>query len=142
VFAFIGKPVGTGAQSMEPNSPSLQALQSTNVFSPIIGVAPTPLSFTEGALDVLISAFLPGQTVPSILNQVNDTIVPISSQSGGNPDAVTIPGIVHTNLCGVFGALCSDTGETASQTFWQQAYYWLTGGPGTAPSTGFTSSDS
>jgi hypothetical protein len=35
----------------------------------------------------------------------------------------------------VVSLVCPDTGETQSQAFWTQAYYWLTGGIGTAPAS-------
>ena len=151
VMASNGNYVDTGVQSLEPGSPQLQALLPSNTFSAIVGQAPTnPMSTTEGWLDNLIGGFLPGQSVATILGgQPNDTIVPVNSQSSGlaacqvgNPSAqceVTIPGIVHTPVCPLG---CSDTGETQKQAVWAQAYYWLTGGTGTAPAPSLTSSTS
>ncbi len=140
LFSLLGKPIDTGAQSLEPGSPQLFALSSSNIFSAIVGSAPTsPISATESLLDVVIAAFLPGQTVASILNnQLNDTIVPIASQDPpGTYDTATVEGIVHTSVCGP----CS-MGETASPAVWQQAYWWLTGGTAYAPTEGLTASAS
>jgi uncharacterized repeat protein (TIGR01451 family) len=136
VMASSGNTVGAGVKSLELGSPQLGALLSSNVFDAIAGQAPTnPMSTTEGWLDSLIGGFLPGQSVATILGgQPNDTIVPVSSQAPGSPgqaDAATVSGIVHTPVCPLG---CSDTGETQSTAVWQQAYYWLTGGTGTAPS--------
>jgi len=134
ISQFAG-PVDTGVQSMAVNSQQLQALSPTNEFAAIIGQAPTsPESVTERLLDLLIFAFLPGQSVASILNQSNDTIVPFSSQSPssvGQTDTAIFPGIVHDNLS-------SDVGETQSPAVRAQAYYWLTGSRGrsSAPSLG------
>jgi pimeloyl-ACP methyl ester carboxylesterase len=136
VMGSLGKQVSTGAQSLEPGSPELNFLLPSNVFSAIVGSAP-PVSETEGLLDVLINAFLPGQTVSSLLNNhANDTVVDVFSQNpGGAADTATITGLVHTAICDapVLSAVCVDTGETASPAFWAQAYYWLTGGAGTVP---------
>ncbi len=152
----LHKPIGGAVQSMEPGSSQLFALSSANVFSSIVGVAPASLgSATEKLWDVLIKAFLPLQTVSSILNnQLNDTIVPITSQDPpGTFDTAAIPGIVHTNLCDALppwvlalaslASFCSsDIGETQSQTIWAQAFWWLTGGTAYAPSASLISSTS
>src|ERR1019366_8722996 len=126
---------------METGSAQLLALSSANNFSTIVGTAPPGVgSTTEKLLDALIGAFLPGQTVGNILNSLNDTIVPITSQNPpGSQDAATISGIVHANLCDALRSAlpglsaivplsCTDTGETQSPTFWSQAFWWLTGG--------------
>ena len=118
VMAAIGRPVGTGTQSLEPGSSSLQALSATNAFQAIVGDATgSPESVSEELLDILISAFLPGLTVANVLNEDNDTIVGISSQGPSGSAATTIPGIVHANLCGAIAVpswLCPDVGETQS----------------------------
>ena len=139
IFGIIGKPIDSGVQSLEPESPQLESLSSQNTFSAIVGTAPQ-LSVTKLALNILISAFLPGESVDSILdNQPNDTIVPTASQNPGPPSVervATISGIVHTNLCQDIPSVllnCPDTGETQSQDVWQQALFWLTGGPGNVP---------
>lgn len=140
VMSALGKPVDTGVQSMEPNSSQIEALLPTNEFATIVGEAPTsPPSVTEDLLDTLIGAFLPLQSVASILNQLNDTVVPINSQNPprGPTDSATVSGIVHASFC-LLGQ-CSDTDEPHSQSVWAQAYYWLTGGIGIAPSAGITS---
>ena len=127
VMGAMGKPVYLGAQSLEPNSPQLQDLLPSNQFSAIVGQAPTsPISCTEFALDLLINAFLPLQTVGTILGQANDTIVPIGSQNPGSAGQ-TISGIEHTAICSW------DEGETQSPSVWSQAFYWLTGGTGPSP---------
>jgi pimeloyl-ACP methyl ester carboxylesterase len=127
----LGRPVDTGVLSLEPDSPEIQALLPSNEFTAIVGEAPSPLSPTEFLLDLLISAFLPGQSVLSILGyQPNDTIVPVSSQSpqsSGQTGSATVPGIVHGGIC------CGDVDETHSTVVWAQAYNWLTGGSGTVP---------
>jgi probable HAF family extracellular repeat protein len=138
VLGVIGDSVDTGAQSLAPGSSQLQALSPTNVFSAIVGTAPT-LSTTEVLLNVLIGAFLPGQTVSTIMSgQPNDTIVPVSSQDPPRAaDMATIPEVVHTSICGSY---CLDVGEAASQAVWAQAYWWLTGGIASAPVASLTSS--
>jgi len=123
--------------SLEPNSGQLQTLSLSNVFSAIVGTAPSS-SFTERALNALIGAYAPGETLTSILNsETNDTIVPVLSQDPIQAsDTAIIPNIVHTSLCSVIPISswqCSDTGETASLAVWNQAYFWLTGGTGAAP---------
>ena len=132
VMAALGKQVGPGSQSLEPGSSPIQALSPAHVFRAIVGNATvSPQSKSEGLLNVLIGAFLPGQTVASILNhEDNDTIVPVSSQNPPLPgvaDVATVMGIVHASLS------AGDTGETQSPAVWAQAYYWLIGGAGTAP---------
>jgi hypothetical protein len=126
-------------QSLEPNSPQLQALLPAGGYDAMIGEAPTnPISVTEGVLDQLIGGFLPNQTISTILGgQLSDMIVPINSQapgpSSGQADRATVSGVVHANLCDglpVISAFCSDVGETQSSSVWAQAYYWLTGGTG------------
>jgi probable HAF family extracellular repeat protein len=129
VMASMGKQVSTGVESLEPGSPELLHLQQSATFRAIVGNAPTsPISATQAALDTLINAFLPGQTVGSILNhEPSDTIVPASSQSPSGSeviDSATVNGIVHTRVAG------SDIAETRSPQVWSQAYYWLTGGEG------------
>ena len=126
----FGRPVGAGVQSLDPTwlQGPLYALSASNQFAAIVGEAPSPLSLTEIELDLLINAFLPLQTVSSILSgQPNDTIVPTGSQAGGRTDSQTIPGIVHTALNSL------DIGETMSPAVWAQAYWWLTGGTGPPP---------
>ena len=145
LMAKFGMPVGAGTESMEPGSTQIKGLSASNEFRAIIGDATVlPESLSEQILDDLIGAFLPGKTVANILNEPNDMVVPISSQDplSGVTDAATIMGVVHTNLCAdipVISWICSDTGETQSQTVWGQAYYWLTGGTGTAPAARPTS---
>ena len=127
----LGRPVDTGVQSLQFGSPQEVLSPPSNEFAAIVGQAPSPLSPTEFLLDLLISAFLPGQSVLSILGyQPNDTIVPVSSQSplsSGQTDSATVSGIVHGAIC------CGDVDETHSPVVWAQAYYWLTGGTGTVP---------
>ena len=151
VFVSNGNTVSTGVRSLEPNSMQLQELSPTSTFSAIVGEAPTNLiSTTELVLDNIIGGFLPGQSVATILAQVNDTIVPVYSQgpclqgltqtctaATGQADTATVNGVVHASLCQGWSfigvSLCPDTGETQSAAFWAQAYWWLTGGTGTAP---------
>jgi pimeloyl-ACP methyl ester carboxylesterase len=132
--------VNTGAQSLAPNSPQLQLLSPTNVFSAIVGQAPDSITVlsTEWDLNWVIGDFLPGQTVASILNSppdTNDTIVAATSQdpvgAANIADTATICNIVHTALPG-----SGDTGETGSQAVWDQVDSWLLGGTGQAPGTG------
>jgi len=127
--SLLGKPIDTAVQSLEPNSPQLQALSSSNQFDAIVGEAPTPISQTEALLDLLTSIYIPPQTDLSILGgQVNDTIVPFSSQTPScGSTCATVPGIVHASLVSV------DCGETHSATVWAQVFHWLTGGVGDAP---------
>jgi pimeloyl-ACP methyl ester carboxylesterase len=133
VFAAEGRSVTNGAVlSMEPTNPVLTGLQPRN-YAAVGGQAPVsngslPGSWTETYLDFLINAFLPFQTVQSILGTTqHDTIVPLTSQLSGTGGAETINGIVHTALSS------SDTGETASTAVWNQVLYWLQGGVGAAP---------
>jgi len=130
VMATQGKAVYTGVQSLEPASPDLNALSTSNIFDAIEGDAPSG-SGTEGILNALVGGFLPGQTIYSILGTtLHDTIVPYSSQVPSNAtDSASIDGIVHTAIW------LQDTGETASSAVWQQAYYWLTGGTGQVPAS-------
>src|SRR5579862_835785 len=140
-FNSIGKKVDTALVSMEPGSTQLGML---NVQTPykVVGLSTVPAQFpsqvTEPLLNTIIGGFLPLKTVETILlTNDHDTIVSTSSQSDNDPSAITIPGIVHANLCGAVylpNLLCPDIGETASPVFWAQAYWWLTGGgPGTSP---------
>ena len=149
-LAKLGKQVGAASKSLEPNSMSLQAIAASNnggsnTFRAIVGDSTTPYtvpynppqSTTEKLLDLLIGAFVPGQTVLSLLNnEDSDTIVPVSSQNPSSPAAIetaVVPGAVHTNVCAdlpVISLFCQDTGETADAIVWAQAYWWLTGGAG------------
>ena len=135
VMNVLDKPVGTGVESLEPAYPPLARL-SSSTFSAITGEAP-PSSLTEGLLDALITPWLPGQSVASILGEPNDTIVDADSQQpgpvDGQIDSATVKGVVHSSIC-VLG-FCPDVGETQSPQVWQQAYYWLTG-ISPAPSSG------
>ncbi len=128
---LLHRPIDSGVQSLEPQSPQLQSLSSSNVFDAITGTAPT-FSATELLLNLLITVFLPGQSVDSILkNQPNDTLVTTTSQAGGENQCMTpqpaqpcsapISGIVHTDIAG------TDIGETASPQVWDAALYWLAG---------------
>ena len=103
MMGLLGKNIDTAVQSMEPGSLQLKALSPSNVFSAIVGTAPILLSATEAGLDAVLSGFLPGQTVASIVGQPNDTIVPAASETGGEPIcavgvglacAMTIPDLV------------------------------------------------
>ncbi|HUB80122.1 MAG TPA: hypothetical protein VMB03_15055, partial [Bryobacteraceae bacterium] len=131
VMTALGKPPGAGAASMEPGSAALESLSSSNVFSAIAGASPSPISTTESLLDIAIGAFLPGSTVANILNSTNDTLATTASQDppGAADSAPAIAGIVSSSLC----SSCNQA-ETASPAAWAQAYYWLTGGTGAAPS--------
>jgi len=136
----LHKKVDSATLAMEPNSTDLASISSATFYRAIIGQAPTlqptptPGAFSdyaEGRLNYLVSAFVPpieGTTISGIMGTSDhDTIVPGASQQGTDPNAVTIAGIVHTNL----GSL--DIGETRSPDFWSQALFWLTGGSRAAP---------
>ena len=142
-FNSMGKTVDTGVLSLEPGSSALNTLSSSNQFSAVEGVASFN-SVTELLMNEIVGGFLPQQTVESILGTtVHDTIVPGSSQDPpGAADTTLIPGIEHINLCDGLPPLvlsvlppCSDTGEPLSQAVWNQAYWWLTGGTGSAPAS-------
>jgi uncharacterized repeat protein (TIGR01451 family) len=128
VMSMLGDTVDTGAQSLAPNSSQLQRLLPSSYYA-IEGVASSP-SCTEGLLNLLINAFVPGKTVQSLLGTPHDTIVAESSQIAGAALSYPIPGIVHTNL-----APCWNVGETASLDVWTRVYQWLTG---TQPPTSFS----
>jgi probable HAF family extracellular repeat protein len=128
VMTVLGRPLAAGAQSIEPNSTALDSLSSTTSFSAMAGSAPSPPASSESATDILIGAFLSGQTVSTILNgQANDTLIPDASQipSGSSDSAPAIENIVHQSSCGA-----CDVAETVSTSVWAQAYHWLTGGTG------------
>ena len=139
-MGVTGHAVGTGVLSLEPGSQDIESLSELNSFSTITGTAPgSDSSFTEQFLDLILLAFVPGDTVANTLGIPNDTIVPAPSQSPPNAqvlDAVSVPGIVHTSICSGYGAVstvCGDVGETQSNAVFSQVYYWLTGGTGSAP---------
>ncbi len=152
-FRAIGRTVDTGVLSFVPSTYPLNALDPQNHFGAIVGLAPhillVPSSATELFLNQVILDFLPGlQSVGTILGTtLHDTIVPASSQNPSSPgqtDSATVSGIVHANLCllPVISLVCPDIGETASPDVWAQAYYWLSGGTGTAPVAGVSSNAS
>ena len=130
VMSALGKSASTGAAAMQPGSPALQSLSSSDVFSAMVGTSPSPLSTTESLLDIVIGAFLPGSTIANILGGGQDTLAAASSQDPPTAADTALPvsGVVSSSLCG-----SCDLGETASPSVWAQAYYWLTGGTGTAP---------
>ncbi len=82
VMNLLGKPVGTGVESLEPAYPRLAQL-SLSPFSAITGDAP-PSSLIGDILSGLIKCWLPGQSLASILGQANDTIVSADSQGPGS----------------------------------------------------------
>jgi hypothetical protein len=125
VFDLTGHTVDSAVASLSPGSTQISNLSSSS-FDAVVGEAPTnPLSTTESTLNAIIGAFLPNQTVNSILGgQASDTIVPVGSASAGSADCAAVPGIVHAAM----GA--PDTGETKSGAVWVQAFHWLTGGSG------------
>jgi pimeloyl-ACP methyl ester carboxylesterase len=129
-MGFLGRPVDAAVQSLEAGIPS--STQGVT-YDSIVGNAPpdlaagAPGSLTEAALDLALAAFVPGETVTSVLGTPNDTIVPADSQSTGAQDTSTVSGIVHTAI------VPTDTGETASSCVWNQALYWLMGGTGSTP---------
>jgi Chitobiase/beta-hexosaminidase C-terminal domain/Palmitoyl protein thioesterase len=131
---LLGKPIDTAIESLEPSSQQLQDLSFSNQFDAVVGEAPTPISETETFLDLLMSIYIPPQTDLSILGgQVNDTIVPFSSQAPScGSTCATVPGIVHAALT-FPGTAPLDCGETHSAIVWAQAFHWLTGGTGDAP---------
>jgi probable HAF family extracellular repeat protein len=131
LLSSLGKSPSTGAISMEPGSAALESLSSSSALSAMTGAAPSPISTTESLLDIAIGAFVPGATVANILGSTNDTLAATSSQDPPTAadSALAISGVVSSSLCGA-----CDLGETASPAVWAQAYYWLTGGTGTAPS--------
>jgi hypothetical protein len=127
LFLDIGKPIGPGAISLENG---IQNQQSP--YSSMVGLKPAQ-STTETALNWLVGAFIPGQTIDSILQtDNNDTLVSQASQQSGASDSASISGLVHTSVCPtIFGIeTCSDVGETRSGFFFYQALYWLMGGQG------------
>jgi hypothetical protein len=119
VLSLAGKPIGSAVQSLETGYPLY-----SQKYSSIEGQAPDP-SITGLYLNAAINAFVPGNTVDSILGTPNDTIVPGGQQIVGSSQSATIQGIVHTAL-----PLTPDVGETQSQDVWNQAVYWLLGGTG------------
>jgi probable HAF family extracellular repeat protein len=131
VMSAIGRPLSAGAMAIEPGSAALLALSSKNVFSAMAGAAPSSISTTESLLDIAIGAFIPSQTVSSILGSTNDTIVTTASQDppGAANSASPVSGVVSSSLCG-----SCNVAEMADPGVWAQAYYWLTGGTGTDPS--------
>ncbi|MGC2299258.1 MAG: FG-GAP-like repeat-containing protein [Acidobacteriaceae bacterium] len=127
-FDLLGLPIDSAVQSLEPGSPQLTALSSSTQYDSIVGESPSPISLTEGAVDLLILAFDPPKTVSSILNgQLNDVVVPIASQTGNCYWCTTVPDVVHTGIVEV------DCDEKHNEVVWSQAYYLLTGGTGNGP---------
>ncbi len=129
VFSVAGLPIDTGVASLEPGSPQITGLSSSTPYNAIVGESPSPISLTEGIIDAVILAFIPPQTVSSILGfQNNDVVVPIESQA---PTCgilcATVPDVVHTAMFGF------DCDEKHNQIVWDQTFHWLTGGVGTPP---------
>jgi YVTN family beta-propeller protein len=138
--AYLQRRIDTGTMAMEPRSSDLALLPATSYRAiigqaPVFQTAPTPSPFSdyaEGQLNYLVSAFVsppsPPQTISGIMQTIDhDTIVPVASQQGSDPNAVTVTGIVHANL----GS--ADIAETESPDVWNQALFWLLGGTGAAP---------
>jgi pimeloyl-ACP methyl ester carboxylesterase len=129
VFSLAGLPIDTGVASLEPGSPQIAGLSSSTPYNAIVGESPSPISLTEGIIDAVILAFIPPQTISSILDdQKNDVVVPIGSQAPScGILCVTVPDVVHT---GMFGFDCD---EKHNEIVWEWAFYWLTGGVEPAP---------
>jgi len=127
VLATQDMKVGTGTQSLEPGSKELLGLSDQNKYFSMAGWSPLlPHSHTEIGLDAFLKAYLPGETVDSILGDPNDTIVAAKSQKGTPVESATIEDTVHTATFGDDPAL----GETHNPAMWNQAVYWLLGGSG------------
>ena len=77
IFEYVlRKPINTGGvQSLVPGT----EVAGTQVYNCIVGQAPDP-SVTGTFLDLLLTAFVPGNTVDSILGTPNDTIVGLRSR--------------------------------------------------------------
>lgn len=125
LFTYVlDRPLNTGVMSLV--APENQVIGG--LYNSVVGQAPDP-SCTGTVLNLLLDAFVPGNSIDGILGSGNDTIVGASSQEAGAAGTATIPLIVHTSLCGGF-----DTGETNSQAVWTQVSYWLMSGKtGVAP---------
>jgi pimeloyl-ACP methyl ester carboxylesterase len=128
-FGLLGMPIDSAVASLEPGSPQITGLSPSTTYDAIVGESPTPISLTEGLLDVFINAFIPGQTVSSILDgKLNDVVVPVGSQAPScGTNCVTVPNVVHT------GFVPLDCDEKHDAVAWSQAFYWLTGGTGNGP---------
>ncbi len=127
LMAAQGKKVDTAISSLAPGSTQLASLaNSQGQYSAIAGLAPAS-SVTAFGLNALISGFLPGQNLNSILGPNHDTIVPYDSELAGAADFTNVTGVVHANLCqGVAG--CPDIGETQSPVIFNYIYNVLIGG--------------
>ena len=141
LMSSMGRDVGAGgAAALEVGSNDLQALNAAPRFPyrTITGIAPAG-SLTEAGLGALLLAFQPASErsgnlpspVSDVLGTQHDTIVGSASQSYLAPaqDSATVSGIVHTAMV----KAPTDVGETSSPDVWNQLYFWLTGGQGTAP---------
>ncbi len=119
----LGKRIESGTVSLQPSSYALSKLSAGAQYFAIQGQAPYN-SWTEWDLNWVISAFLEGESILSIIGTpAHDTIVSLDSQNGtAAVDLVPIDGIVHTAI-----KFSGDTGETGSQAVWNQAFFWLTG---------------
>lgn len=122
-FDRLGRPLDTGALSLRPGNGDLDRLPDFP-HRAIVGTADQ--SNSEGLLNRMVSAFLPGNTIDGLLGSpLNDTIVTRDSQIGPAPkDVAEISGVVHTSLVGRL-----DDGETASPDVWRAVYTFLTNRP-------------
>jgi len=83
LMGAFGHQVGAGTQSLEPNSTALGELSPSNEFAAIVGQAPTsPISLTEGLLDALIGAFVPGQHHCYFLDEDHHRSAPAANRHG------------------------------------------------------------
>jgi hypothetical protein len=120
VFRLFRKPLGPAIDGFQTSSVALKNIGTTKVPSHAVCGTEPALSFSEGALDLLIKLFIdPGKSVDNLMGGegAHDTIVPVSSQRGGvTPDATsTIPSVVHANLYFLPGpSPLLDTSETES----------------------------
>src|SRR5579863_1478459 len=131
VLASQDMKVGAGSEALEPGSKALLGLSDATPYYSMTGLSPLlPHSYTEKELDALLTAYVPGETVDSILGAPNDTIVAAASQKGTPVESATIQDTVHTKLFGDDPAIA----EVNAPAMWNQAVFWLMGGSGDASS--------
>ena len=136
----LNQRVDTGVQSLVPMTAPLDTLSDAFDYKSIAGIAPQggslpcPIAFVAGSrtefeLDVLTCGFT-GQTIESIFQESNDTIVGYDSQLGPSPiNLKTEYNVVHAPV----DAGDKKIAETENQAVWNQVAAWLMTGSGGLP---------
>ncbi len=126
----LHKPVDTGVESLQDGLPYPVGNYSS-IAGESFGESPGELTSTEYLLDLLIGFYQPGTNITNVLNEANDVIVPLSSQTHGATDSATVSGVIHTSVVAPkFPSLAAQydaPGEVQDSSVWSQTLRSLMG---------------